>query len=361
MRNDGVVWFKYRFAISLLLKLLVCFGVFLLLGFLADGILNEFLANLVAGISPGLYGFIVHYKIPIIFLICALTVLLCVYTTFSKAAGYIQDLVDSIDKVFQKDETLIELPGGFRNIENKLNTIKYDTIRNEQIAKEAEQRKNDLVVYLAHDLKTPLTSVIGYLNLLNEVPDMPQEQRIKYLGISLDKAQRLEDLINEFFEITRFNLQNISLETSRINLSYMLSQLADEFYPLFAEKNITCKVSIQPDIFIIGDADKLARVFDNVLRNAINYSYLDTTIGIIGEQIDEYIRIRFLNQGPQIPAHKLNSIFEKFYRLDSSRSSKTGGAGLGLAIAKEIVELHKGTIEASSNENYTEFTIHLPA
>lgn len=361
MKNDSLSKFKFKFVFNLLVKLFVCLLVFLALGFLADGIFNDFLANLVSGFSVGLYDFITAYKIPIIFLSCAVMVLICVYTTFSKATGYVQDLVDSIDTVFQKDETLIELPDEFKDIENKLNKIKYDALRNEQLATEAEQRKNDLVVYLAHDLKTPLTSVIGYLNLLNEVTDMPQGQREKYLQISLDKAERLEDLINEFFEITRFNLQNIVLETSRIHLSYMLSQLADEFYPLLAEKNITCEVSIQPDIYIMGDADKLARVFDNVLRNAINYSYADTVIGIIGEQTDQYTRIRFLNQGPQIPAHKLNSIFEKFYRLDSARSSKTGGAGLGLAIAKEIIELHHGRISASSNENYTEFTIYLPA
>ena len=133
------------------------------------------------------------------------------------------------------------LPPDFAEIENKLNSIKYESLRNQQTAREAEQRKNDLVVYLAHDLKTPLTSVIGYLSLLSEEEDLPLQLRQKYVGISLDKAQRLESLINEFFEITRFSLQNIQLETGEINLSMMLRQLVEEFYPQLAEKGLRCE------------------------------------------------------------------------------------------------------------------------
>jgi two-component system sensor histidine kinase VanS len=263
--------------------------------------------------------------------------------------------------MFQKDEELIVLPKEFGDIENQLNSIKYESFRNEQIAKESEQRKNDLVVYLAHDLKTPLTSVIGYLTLLYEEPQISQELQKKYLGISIEKAERLEELINEFFEITRFNLQNISLETSRINLSLMLSQLADEFYPLFASKQLSCTVQALDDLYIMGDANKLERVFDNILRNAINYSNENSYICIKVEQHEEKVQISFQNTGSQIPKEKLQYIFEKFYRLDSARSSRTGGAGLGLAIAKQIVELHHGTITASSDEQFTEFAILLPS
>ena len=155
----------------------------------------------------------------------------------------------------------------------------------------AEQRKNDLVVYLAHDIKTPLTSVIGYLNLLDEAPDMPAEQKAKYVGITLKKAYRLEQLINEFFEITRYNLQSIVLDQSDINLSYMLMQMADEFYPMLAPQHKAAQVDAPEDLIIHGDADKLARVFNNIFKNAIAYSYENTTIHIRARREEDQVLI----------------------------------------------------------------------
>ena len=147
--------------------------------------------------------------------------------------------------------------------------------RQEQLQKEAAGRKNDLITYLAHDLKTPLTSVIGYLSLMEEVPEMPAEQRVKYVHITLDKALRLERLINEFFEITRYNLQQIVLEKESLDLSFMLVQMADEFYPILSDHGNTLKLqgTNEESIMVYGDGDKLARVFRNILKNAIAYSY----------------------------------------------------------------------------------------
>ncbi len=325
-----------------------------------DGILNNFLAESISSINYGLYLFFVAHKQSFMMIFALLIILLTVYFSISKTANYIDLIVQSIDKIFQKEEDLIELPDDFKEVENKLNGIKFDALRNEQIAKDAEAKKNDLLVYLAHDLKTPLTSVIGYLTLLREEPDLPAEQRQKYINISLEKSERLEDLINEFFEITRFNLQNIVLENKQIHLHKMLDQLVDEFYPLLAEKNLNCQLHMEEQITIRGDADKLARVFDNLLRNAINYSYENSDIDIFVKKDENMVELIFQNQGNPIPEHKLNTIFEKFFRLDTARSSKTGGAGLGLAIAKEIVELHHGSIKAYSSSEYTKFSILLP-
>jgi len=288
------------------------------------------------------------------------TIGLLIYNAIAKSIRYVEILADSIDRVFRKDDDLIVFPRELKEIETKLNTIKYTAIRNEQVAKEAEQRKNDLVVYLAHDLKTPLTSVIGYLSLLAESPDMPVESRAKYTKIALDKAYRLEQLINEFFDITRFSLQNISLENGKINLSLMLLQIIDEFYPMMTEKNLSAVTHINDGIVIYGDADKLARVFDNLLRNAVSYSYENGNIEISAEVENNQAVVSFRNTGDEIPPHKLDRIFEKFFRLDTSRGTKTGGAGLGLAIAKQIIELHGGRIDAVSNKEYTEFTVILP-
>ncbi|MDE5873585.1 MAG: HAMP domain-containing histidine kinase, partial [Lachnospiraceae bacterium] len=224
----------------------------------------------------------------------------------------------------------------------------------------ANQRKDDLVMYLAHDLKTPLSSVIGYLTLLKDENMISEETREKYLSIALDKAERLEDLINEFFEITRFNLSNIPLEYGKINLTRMLEQLIFEFKPMLTDKKITCELNAEADIMISCDADKLQRVFDNILRNAVNYSYENTNIKVILKSDTDSVFISFSNEGNTIPSEKLERIFEQFYRLDTARGTGSGGTGLGLAIAKHIVELHKGTITAKSADNITCFEVVLP-
>ncbi len=177
----------------------------------------------------------------------------------------------------------------------------------------------------------------------------------------MEKAYRLEQLIDEFFEITRFNLSSIVLSKGRINLSFMLSQMVDEFYPMLAPQGKQAVVHVSDDLILWGDADKLSRVFNNILKNAIAYSYDNSTIKIIAKTQGINIMIRFSNHGDPIPSQKLDTIFERFFRLDTARSSNTGGAGLGLAIAKEIVVAHGGSIAAQSTETETVFTVTLPA
>lgn len=239
--------------------------------------------------------------------------------------------------------------------------IKSTIQHHEQILKEEAARKNDLIVYLAHDLKTPLTSIIGYLSLLQEIPEMPIAQKSKYINITLDKALRLEKLINEFFDITRYNLQQISLEKESINLYYMLIQLTDEFYPILQAHGNTITLQADENLILYGDSEKLARVFNNILKNAVAYSYPDTEIQVFANGNEKEIHIDFQNRGKTIPKHKLESIFEKFFRLDESRSVNTGCAGLGLAISKEIILLHGGTIWAESEHEQTTFHITLPS
>ncbi len=239
--------------------------------------------------------------------------------------------------------------------------IKSTIQHHEQMLKEESTRKNDLIVYLAHDLKTPLTSIIGYLSLLKEIPEMPIAQQSNYINITLDKALRLEKLINEFFDITRYNLSQISLEKESINLYYMLVQLTDEFYPIFQAHGNTISLHADENLILYGDSEKLARVFNNILKNAVAYSYPSTEIQVFASGNEKEIHIDFQNTGKTIPKHKLESIFEKFFRLDESRSVNTGCAGLGLAISKEIITLHGGTIWAESEQEQTSFHIILPS
>ena len=239
--------------------------------------------------------------------------------------------------------------------------IKSALLENERRLKEETTRKNDLIAYLAHDLKTPLTSVIGYLSLLDEAQDMPPEQRAKYTRITLDKAYRLEKMINEFFDITRYNLQEIAIQKEPVDLYYLLVQLTDEMLPVLEKNGNTVSLQADERLTVPGDPDMLARVFGNVLKNAAAYSYPDTEIVISAQEQAGAVTICFMNRGKTIPQNKLNSLFEKFYRLDEARTSGTGGAGLGLAIAREIVTLHGGTITAESRDKTVTFTVTLPA
>lgn len=277
-----------------------------------------------------------------------------------KTLGYVDTIAQASNLLVSPGDEFIHLPAQLKQIEDQMNHVKQEAIRNARLAKESEQRKNDLIVYLAHDLKTPLTSVIGYLTLLRDEPQISEVIREKYLSIAFDKAERLEDLINEFFEITRFNLNNLILELSHTNLSRMLEQIAHEFKPLFASKNLEYNLEIEPNLEIKCDINKLQRVFDNLIRNSINYSFENSTIDIVVKKVQDGIYMNFENSGDTIPEEKLERIFEQFYRLDTSRATKTGGSGLGLAIAKEIIELHSGTITATSNNERIKFIIYLP-
>ena len=282
------------------------------------------------------------------------------YAALSKMVKYLNQVETGIDNIVLDSADSIHMITELKPIETRLNEIKQILKKQEQEVIEGEKKKNDLIVFLAHDLKTPLTSIVAYLTMLDSYQDMPEEERQRYTHIALEKSIRLGELISEFFEITKFNLQDIVLEPVELNLSMMLEQLADELYGVLREKNLTCEVGAAEDMVVYGDADKLARVFDNILRNAVSYCYPNTKIRIQAEMTEEGNRIVFSNRGKQIPKEQLGTIFEKFYRLDEARHSTTGGAGLGLAIAKEIVELHGGTILAESDDEETRFIVMLP-
>ncbi len=271
---------------------------------------------------------------------------------------YFRYIAKGLDVLLQDAPEEISLPPELFSIERKMNLAKRAMDQQKSDMLIAEQRKNDLVMYLAHDLKTPLAASISYLHLLLDEKQLSEELREKYLSISLAKAERLEDLINEFLEIARYSLSNITLQYSEINLTRLLDQLTYEFQPVFEKKDLTCRLTAADDIMLSCDADKMQRVFDNLLRNAIIYSCDGTEITIEAACGKDSLTLKFSNQGGTIPREKLERIFEQFYRLDTGRG--TDGTGLGLAIAKQIIMLHKGTITAESNDGLTVFTVTLP-
>ena len=367
-RKSSYVLFERKMTRKMLSLVLIAIGAVFLLRELIRGRFGDAVVAFLTGVfhldySDALYIYEATFRDHLGGIIAG-AIILSLIVVFRFSLRWVREYFDEIsagcDALLDEKTELITLSPEMGFLELKLNESKTILEKRERDAREAEQRKNDLVVYLAHDIRTPLTSVIGYLELLKEAPDLPVEQRAKYLSITLDKAYRLEQLINEFFEITRFNLQSIPLNRENIHLSYMLLQMAEEFYPILTPGGKSVRLDVPEDLSLYGDPDKLARVFNNILKNAAAYSYPDTVIEIRARQERNAVRITFTNQGPQIPEAQLNAIFEKFYRLDSARSSSTGGAGLGLAIAKEIVTAHKGTISASSGPEGTVFTIELP-
>lgn len=301
-----------------------------------------------------------RHRLEFLFLSWLVGAVIIFILSWKKTLQYVDLIAGVSEELVRQDDKIISLPPELKKVEERMNQIKQQAARNARLAKEAEQRKSDLIIYLAHDLKTPLTSVIGYLTLLQEEKEISPELQEKYLSISLEKAERLEDLINEFFEITRFNLTHLTLEVSQVDLSRMLEQIAYEFRPVLAQKNLDYQLVLDPEVKLQCDVDKLERVFDNLIRNAVNYSFPDSEIAIILKEYEEGVTVQVSNRGNTIPPEKLSRIFEQFFRLDSSRSTGTGGAGLGLAIAKEIVELHRGKISAESSDQNIRFTIWLP-
>ena len=347
-------------------KTLRLWGVYLLalLAWVAVAIvLTLFFASLPWSLTP-FYGALIWLRNYIVFVCIAFVLAGWAVISFfflARPIGQLAALTQAAAQLATPTQEPITLPEGMEDTAAQLNLARERALRDAQAAREAEQRKNDLVVYLAHDLKTPLTSVIGYLTLLRDEPRLSPELRARYTGIALDKAERLEDLINEFFDITRFNLTHLELEKRSTDLTRMLQQVVSEFQPMLAEADLTCRLDLPEKLVCPCDGEKLSRVFDNLLRNASHYSLPGTEVRITGGRDGDTITLTFVNAGKTIPREKLDRIFEQFFRLDSARATRTGGAGLGLAIAKEIVELHGGTIRAESADDTVTFTVCLPA
>lgn len=350
--------------LSICIPLCMLLGIFLLVT-LIDRLSFQWLYN----ISPEVYNNFREFFYSItdlrtliipILIIWVIGILVLLYRLLKKVFVYIDEVGKATEDLVNKDVEYIELPDELEEIQKRMNHLKRESEKNEKLAKENEEKKDELIVYLAHDIKTPLTSMIGYLSILDEIDDMPKKKQKNYISIALDKSYRLEDLINELFDVARFNSEKIVLEKEELNLNLMLEQIIDDFYPTLRELNKSIKLNYNEPISINGDPDKLSRVFNNLIKNAISYSKEESEIVINLKKDNNNAIVEVINKGKQISKEKLSKIFEKFYRLDSARTSRTGGSGLGLAIAKDIVELHNGTIIAESNEKETTFRVTLP-
>lgn len=274
--------------------------------------------------------------------------------------GRISDAVQSISQGNLNTEVDVTGDDEFSAIAANLNKMSSDIRKLMDKEREAERTKNELITNVAHDLRTPLTSIIGYLELLAGNTQIPQEMQHKYIEIAYSKSRRLEKLIEDLFGFTKLNYGKIAMHIGQIDIVKLLEQLLEEAYPNFEEKNLSYDLqSNVPAKIISADGNLLARLFDNLIGNAIKYGADGKRVLVKIHGEEDTVTVSVTNFGRVIPADELPLLFNKFYRVEQSRSATTGGTGLGLAIAKEIVDMHGGTIRVASDLNGTVFTVKL--
>lgn len=280
-----------------------------------------------------------------------------------KSMRYIGRISDAMQRISEGDLNItVDLEGDdeFSVMAASLNKMVGDLRDLMDKEREAERTKNELITNIAHDLRTPLTSIIGYLELLSKDGVIDQELQKKYIGIAYVKTKRLEKLIEDLFGFTKLNYGKISMNVSKVDVIKLLSQLLEEFYPSFMDKNLSYELQSNVPVQIVSaDANLLARLFDNLINNAIKYGADGKRILVKVHGSEELVSIQVVNYGYVIPEEELPLIFNKFYRVEQSRSTNTGGTGLGLAISKSIVDMHGGTIHVSSDLSGTVFTVKL--
>ena len=276
---------------------------------------------------------------------------------------YISRISEAVQNISEGDlNTVIDVIGDdeFSSMAANLNHMAADIKKLMEKERESERTKNELITNVAHDLRTPLTSIIGYLELLAGNQQVPADMQNKYIEIAYGKSRRLQKLIEDLFGFTKLNCGKIAMHVGQIDIVKLLGQLVEEAYPNFVEKGLSYDLqSNVPAKIINADGNLLARLFDNLIGNAIKYGADGKRVLVKIHAESETVTVSVTNYGYVIPADELPLIFNKFYRVEQSRSSSTGGTGLGLAIAKEIVDMHGGTISVASDLNGTVFTVKL--
>ena len=281
----------------------------------------------------------------------------------SRSMRYISRISSAMREIAEGDLNItldVEGDDEFADMAENLNNMVEELRRLMDKERESERTKNELITNVAHDLRTPLTSIIGYLELLSGPVKLNEEMQKKYLDITYKKSKRLQKLIEDLFGFTKLNYGKISMKVSKVDIVKLLSQMLEEFYPNFMEKNLAYELQSNVTAKVItADGNLLARLFDNLINNAIKYGSEGKKIIVKVDATDTVVTVSVTNFGYVIPKEELPLLFEKLYRVEQSRSVNTGGTGLGLAIAKNIVDMHGGTIGVTSDLNGTVFTVKL--
>ena len=281
-----------------------------------------------------------------------------------RSIAYIGKISDAVRDISEGDlNTTIDVIGDdeFSGMAANLNKMVKEIRRLMDKEREAERTKNELITNVAHDLRTPLTSIIGYLEILSsKSAPLPPEMQKKYIDIAYSKSKRLEKLIEDLFGFTKLNYGKISMQVAEVDIIKLLGQLLEESYPNFSNKGLSYELQSNVSAKIISaDGNLLARLFDNLINNAIKYGADGKRVLVKVHASKETVQVSVTNYGYVIPPEELPLIFDKFYRVEQSRSTHTGGTGLGLAIVKNIVDMHGGDITVKSDLNGTVFTVTL--
>ena len=227
--------------------------------------------------------------------------------------------------------------------------------------KQIEKQKSELITNVSHDLRTPLTSIMGYLRLLGDAKYENKEQHDEYIKIAFSKSEQLKMLIEDLFDYTKLTDENMVLDSQEVCMNELLDQLIEELVPQAEEHNLSFVKEFEEDrMYAVVDSEKMVRVFENLLINAIKYSIDKAEIQVSLQREEQHIKISIANHSEEFTKTELENVFERFYKKDQSRSRAVEGSGLGLAIAKSIVELHKGEIRAEYGNGVIQFIILLP-
>lgn len=278
-----------------------------------------------------------------------------------KDMTYISDRIIDIADGKSDEKIIIERQDEIGEIAGRINEMTEQINQLITSERDALQSNKDLIACVAHDLRTPITSVKGYLDLALDTKHYDLEQRQKYVRIAQIKANRLEYLIHDLFNYTKLTSGEITLHRSKVDLVQLVEQMVEEFYPLFQEEELECTTKYNISYLEMNmDGELIARAVQNLLSNAIKYGKDGKHVYVELECLEQEVQIRVTNYGLVIPEESIKHLFDKFYRVERSRNVKTGGTGLGLNIAQEIVHLHGGRIQVTSGASGTCFTIALP-
>lgn len=361
LRKLFISSFKWRLLINITLSYLVAFLIYSILGIIFDRIIPIAVPNEMRYALCYAISFIVFVEI--------------FFKLIDFTIEYIRKLRRSIQQVTSGNygvQCEVEYDDELGSLAANINVLSKTLLAKEKeseklkekeraaldIERNAERQKNELITNVAHDLRTPLTTIVGYLELIKDDSALSKEDVHKYSGIAYEKSIRLQEMMDDLFEFTKLDNADIKLNKSMINLSGLIMQMTDEFYPSFKDCNITPIVDLpEENIYVQGDGQLLARVFDNLISNALKYGYHNTDLKIELSGDEKYATVKVINHGDTIASEDIPLLFNKFYRTDSSRNSKTGGTGLGLAITKNIVDLHHGDISVTSDDQITTFIV----
>ncbi len=255
-----------------------------------------------------------------------------------------------------------KLTGQMQRVVESVNSLVDSTISAMEEERRIERSKDELITNVSHDIRTPLTSIIGYLGLIENKRYTSEDELLQYTHTAFLKANQMKSLVDDLFEYTKVRQEGVTLQVRQLDLGAMLEQIAASYELEANKKGMQIKVEITDAPLVMeADADKLARVFNNLVSNALKYGAGGKHIYLKAKRVtSKELKVVIANDGEQIPEKSLNQIFDRFYRAESSRSRETGGSGLGLAIAQGIVELHNGYIYVTSDQKLTQFVMHFP-